>query len=288
MQASAELGTQTVSLTEEYVRWEATVLHRLETGNVRLPVMPTVASRAFELANNPDLDTNDLTPLLENDPAIAANILRVAASAVYGAGCEIRDLGEAVNRIGTRTFCQLVSAFAIQGEVYGGARSSPRLNEYRAHSLATASLASHLALLVRVDGGAAFLAGLLYTIGKPVIWHLIDDLQRLLGEPVSARTIDALVENHHVPMARQVCQEWELPELVRAVSGRHASPGDEDSGYGREAAAVALADQLAHHLCGTARRPMGELEHSPVAIYLDLKAEDFRQAVDDVRAGAAA
>lgn len=266
---------------EDFSMWENTVLHRVEAGDVRLPVMPSAATRALEMARDPNLDISDLTAVLDHDPAIAANILRVASSAAYGGGTDIQCLDGAINRIGTRTFIQLVSAFAIQSEIYGGSERSDLLTGYRRHASATACVASDIARRVRIDGGSAFLCGLLFTVGKPVILHLIQDLQRLLERTASEPTIETLVEQFHVEMARQICREWQMPPVIQAVCGRADTDDSED--FQTEKIVTSFADRLAGWVCGFAESSVDELADTVEAGFLQVSADDVQDILDAAR-----
>lgn len=270
-------------LNDEHAQWETILLHRIETGDVRLPVMPSTAVRALELANDPNVDTRDLSVVLAHDPAIAANIIRAAGTTDYAGGTEIRNLDDAVSRIGTRAFCQLVSAFAIQGEIYADSDRSPVLKQYRKTSLVTAKLASQIAVKARRDTGTAFLCGLLHTIGKPVVWHLVNDLKRLLDRSASDAVVRELVEGFHVEMARQICREWDMPPVVRVVCGRLQSGEDAEAEYQTEILLTSLAHQLTGRLFGAVSHPAADFADTMEARFLGLDAEDIGAFLDATR-----
>ena len=280
MSAISEEPPVAAAIDEDYAMWENTVLHRMETGEVRLPVMPSAATRALALARDPNLETSELTAVLGHDPAIAANILRVTSSAAYGGGTDIQCLDTAIARIGTRTFVQLVSAFAIQSEIYSSSERYELLTDYRRHASATACLAADLAKRARTDGGSAFLCGLLFTVGKPVILHLVQDLQRLLDRTAKDETIETLVEQFHVEMARQICREWQMPLVIQSVCGRLESDEEE---FQTKKIVTSFADQLASVVCGFATPSVDELADSVEARFLHLGADDIQEILEAAR-----
>lgn len=266
---------------DEYSSWESRLSNRLEIGEVQLPIMPTTASQALRLANDPNLELHHLARLVENDPAVAANIIRVASSAMYGGTGEVSSLKEAITRIGMRTFCHLVGAFVIQGEVYGGENAASRLKQMCRHSMYTAKIASQLADKLDRDEGSAFLCGLLLMIGKPAVWHLINDLQGLLVQDVSPEVMDQLVEKFHVQMAGLICEEWELPDLVKTVCAGQDAPDEVNEEHRPQLLIAEVADRLAHKESDDTFT-IAELESMPQVGALKLTVADLESVMDAV------
>ncbi len=57
-----------------------------------LPAMPIVAEQVVKAVENPDASIDDIRKLIEQDAAIAARILKISNSALYGFPIKIQSL----------------------------------------------------------------------------------------------------------------------------------------------------------------------------------------------------
>jgi hypothetical protein len=70
------------------------VVHHFVMRAKRLYSLPAVAMRVLELTGESSVDTQALTECIENDPALAAKILRVVNSSVYGLSQRVGSAGD--------------------------------------------------------------------------------------------------------------------------------------------------------------------------------------------------
>ena len=98
---------------------EAALVQTLEGGRAALPLLPDVATRALELANNRDASVREFSELIMKDPPIAARFIATANSALYSRGQTIRSVGDAVARIGLGASRDLVFQVVYANTVTG-------------------------------------------------------------------------------------------------------------------------------------------------------------------------
>ena len=79
-----------------------------------LPTMPAIASRVVQAIQNPDSSIDDIRGLIEQDSAIAARILKISNSSLYGFPSEIQSLNHAISLLGTMTVRNLVLAASMK------------------------------------------------------------------------------------------------------------------------------------------------------------------------------
>ena len=72
----------------------------LEVGD--LYSLPAVAMEVLALARDPALDAADLKASLERDPALAAKVLRVVNSSLFGLAHPVSSLNQAITMLGLR------------------------------------------------------------------------------------------------------------------------------------------------------------------------------------------
>jgi HD-like signal output (HDOD) protein len=135
----------------------------------RLPTLPAAAARISDLAHDDTASARDWEMAIKPDPALTANLLRLANSSFFGYRGQIESARHAITLLGTkRVFDAAMGAgFAkvIPTSIPGYGLSAPAFWQ---HSTAVAILSERLA--ARLLGGApalAFTSGLLHDIGKP-------------------------------------------------------------------------------------------------------------------------
>lgn len=239
-----------ISDTEMARRTEELVLQRIEADDLILPALPQVVSRCLTILGEPDFSVNQVARLMESDPLIAARIVRVSNSAARATLEPSRSVLQSVMRLGAdelRTFLIEVSArpiFESHDRQIGALGHT-----LWAHSVAVGLLAR---AVVRHSGGpqpeAAYLAGLLHDVGKPVMAAmLLDAERRLFGVHTRTWLVPAtwlaLIRTVHRRVGVALARAWHLPEIVQKSV---AQDGDYDTDEpGNLANAVRFANALA-------------------------------------------
>jgi putative nucleotidyltransferase with HDIG domain len=204
-------------------RIQAEVLARMETDDLVLPTMPIVVSKCLGLLDNPDLSLRDVAQVIETDPLIAAQIVRLANVAARAPASPIRSITDCVTRLGVSE----LQLFLIESAARRMFESSDRhiaqiCRGLWSHSLAVAILSRDLvreARNPRADEG--YLAGLLHDIGKPVVASLLLEAEkRLRGARTQSWIMPAawlrIISASHRRVGVALAGRWQLPESVRA------------------------------------------------------------------------
>ena len=199
---------------------------------IELPVLDRIALRVYREARMGELDAGGLCDLIGDDPALVADVMRMANSSYYAGLAEVHNLRHAVVRLGTAQLASLALSTGCR-RLYGA--SSPafeqRLRDLWDHSIRVATgsrwLAPHSGHGALADD--AFVAGLLHDVGRLLLLRAIEDLaERDLAVPPSA-TIDAVLEELYCSQGAWLLERWNLPEplptLVRSFAD---DPVDED------------------------------------------------------------
>ncbi|HUJ60234.1 MAG TPA: HDOD domain-containing protein [Kofleriaceae bacterium] len=198
---------------------ERIVLARIASDKLVLPAMPAAATRCLELLRDPCYQQHRVIATLESDPLLAASVLHAASTAAAG-GTATR-LDQAIGRLGAERLQQAVIEYAAH-QLFRS--SNPRIaaanRKVWQHSVAVALLARELATPSGCDGDAAYLAGLLHDLGKPVIAAMLLEAERQLGQ--RTRWLDdagwtRIVESAHRKVGVAIAAKWQLPEDVAAA-----------------------------------------------------------------------
>jgi HD-like signal output (HDOD) protein/GGDEF domain-containing protein len=210
----------------------ATTLDRLAARAERLYSLPAVAMRVLDLTHNPQVDTRALKECIENDPALAAKILRVVNSSLFGLSREVSDLQQALGLLGIKPLKLLVLSFSLPAGLFLDLEAHTLAWYWRrtlSKAIAAREMAEHL---WRMPGDEAFLAGLLQDLGVLLLLQELGRPYARLVEASLARHLDlAALETEalgfsHTALSARLLGRWKLPEpLIEAVAYR-ALDGD--------------------------------------------------------------
>lgn len=194
-----------------------------------LPAFPMVAQRALLLLNKPEASLQELVDLVKFDPAITANILRIANSAYFGLRREIHSLHQALLLLGTQELLKIIiasGATRLFANAAGGYYSE-RQGLWR-HSVSCALMADLLGReLTLADRTTSFTAGLLHDVGKIVLSLFVDqkfpDIMDIVeSQRVSFHTAEKLVLGvDHAEIGGEMARIWDFPDRLRLVIFHH-------------------------------------------------------------------
>ena len=152
--------------------------------DLRVPPFPRTLPSVLELLHEPGFtDPEDLTEIVQHDPAATARLLKQINSAYYGLRRSISDVGRAIRMMGTTTAAgSVVSLGMLRMDELADGPVEACFHRFIRHSEATGFLASSLLgpLSPADDGpapesdvtqGEGFAEGLLHDFGKLVLFY---------------------------------------------------------------------------------------------------------------------
>jgi HD-like signal output (HDOD) protein len=196
-----------------------------------LAALPTTTVRLLELLDDTTVEANRVLAVIEKDPALTANLLKLCNSAYYGMRRQVGSVKESLVLLGNKTVVTLAFATSM-GDVLRGRLSAYGLgkDEMWHHALATALGASHV--MVALDEAdlkeRAFTAGLVHDIGKLLLNRpLKNQLQQLppgiAGLELMMAERDILGFDHSEAGAA-LATAWNFPPLLAAGILYHHRP----------------------------------------------------------------
>jgi putative nucleotidyltransferase with HDIG domain len=218
-----------ISDEEMAARVAESVLQRIDARDLGLPTMSIVAARCLETLSRPDFSVSDLARTIETDPLMAARIVRLANSAGRATLEPSRSVLQSIMRLGTDELRSFILEVAARPIFESHDRAIAELGRALwSHSVAVALVSR--AVVRRARGAhpeAAYLAGLLHDIGKPLMASMLLDAERRLFK-VRTRTWlfpDAwlgLIARTHRSLGIALSAAWRLPDLVvQTITGAH-------------------------------------------------------------------
>ncbi|MCX5769507.1 MAG: HDOD domain-containing protein [Candidatus Hydrogenedentes bacterium] len=197
-----------------------------------LPTLPSILTQILATAADPDSSAIDLGRHIASDQSLSAALLRLVNSASYGHYREIKDIATAIVMLGFFEVRNLALSATCFRHFAGSRRSASdydRTQLWR-HSVASAMAAERLAKRLHVDGGSAFVGGLLHDIGKVVFDVLYPDefrrayqkarLERKYIREVELESFDL----DHSVAGELLAEHWNLPHVIVESIRFHHEP----------------------------------------------------------------
>ena len=191
------------------------ILKQITDGTLALPTLPSMAQKILKANKDDDLTTDSLAHLVEQDPAIAAHLVRIANSPLVGSSVEVTDLRTAIGLFGVSYCSQLAVSLALKQLFRARHKLIARLIEnIWQDSSRLAALCMVMAKDYKINPGSAYLAGLLHKIGCLPILRWLDDQQELA---LSENDILRLLDEHQSKLAEQLLDDWGFPPSLCAI-----------------------------------------------------------------------
>jgi HD-like signal output (HDOD) protein len=221
-----------------------------------LATLPSTVIALLDVLKEPSSGAADVEAVLERDPAMTANVLKLANSAFYGARRSIGTVRGALVMLGNRTVATLAFATGMAPVLrrdldgYGTSRDA-----FWRHSLLAAAAAAWAADLVGLEDWRheCFTAGMIHDVGMLVIDRWLVENELTLpgpGDEAAGRAAErTLLGFDHAEAGGALAEAWGFPEhLVTALRCHHAP--DLAGDLARFTAAVSAGDVVAGVLAG--------------------------------------
>lgn len=191
---------------------------RIQAGDTVLPVFAPVAERVRILVENPDFEISLLEEVVQEDPALTSELLRMANSAFFRGLDKVETVRDAVLRVGASRVSELVTLVSQQATFRSrSATVQGWMTALWRHAVATSIGARWLAERCGFGDVAhqAFLAGLLHDVGKLFLLKAVDDLAAAekLPRDLSDQVVLDLIDRLHGEQGYLLLRRCEAPDL---------------------------------------------------------------------------
>jgi len=195
----------------------AKYLAALAENKIEVPMLPDVANQVLALSNDPDSDAAQLARLIQSDQALAGHVMRIANAAAYTPNASIVSLQQAIARLGMALITEIALAASLNSKLFKAETFQNRIDQIWEHALATALWGKEVARISKKNVEAAFLCGLLHSIGRPVVLQTLHEY--LSGQAKSVSLDEALIleELNHGRYAQVIVRKWKMPDIVQAA-----------------------------------------------------------------------
>lgn len=217
-----------------------------------LPAAPQILTGICELLQDVNTDLDQIAHEIRMDAALAARVIRVSNSVVYGGGGTIASVDEAIGRVGFTEVVRLVGTATAAGLVDRDLRCYHiGADVLREASLIHALASEALATAAGLDRSSAYVAGLLRGIGIMVLDRYARDRlpPEMTFDPTEFDTYRAWETARFgvsaVEVTTMALDDWRFPEDTVSAIQTHLEPGNDPTTAMRLANVLNLAGAIA-------------------------------------------
>ncbi len=182
--------------------------------------LPRVCAQLAELTAQQAFDASQLARLIQSDPALAGEIMRVANSPALRPRAAIVSLQQAVSWLGVAEVRNIAMAVMLRGEVFVAPGHEPESEELWREAWLAGLWAKEIARERRKQVESAFLAALMHRTGAALALKILSRFEMDQRTVMDARSFAELVVEFEPAFGRLLMSSWRLPGDVQdAASG---------------------------------------------------------------------
>lgn len=240
-----------------------------------MPALSSALPHLLALRSDPTSTAEDYQRVIRVDPALTANLLRLANSPSYGSRGQIGTIRHAVSFLGQRRLFEAAISALFQAVIPDQVPGYHfHAEQFWRHSVAVAVLSEQLAEELELPSpDLLFTAGLLHDIGKLALGALMEDEagDRVTLSADMCRAEESLMRTDHAEVGGLLARRWDLPEPIVVACRYHHAPRDPAAErHSQLVYLVHLADSIAHTLGFTPHGSLGLLVDPEVVEVLGL------------------
>ncbi len=254
---------------------------KVAANDFELPHLAVTHMRVLDMTSNPEVDVTKVERMIAPDLALAASLLKIANSVMYGGARQVDTIRGAILRIGIRGLRSSLLSLSLKSVIFKCRELSTIAEEVWRQSFSIAGNARSNAVPLALDPERMYVLGLLHDIGKVPLLHMLRELAPK-GFDYRRNFVGHVFHRHHESVGLKLAQDWNLPDEVVAVAGCHHDFA-KNPRFTKSAALVCLSHKQDIHLsCGDSNGYFS-LAEDPSMQTLELPVPMRRSLLDAVR-----
>ena len=258
------------------------ILVKFKSGKINPPVMPQVVREIQSVIKQPKSTPEELVQAIEKDPTISLRLIAVSNSPVYRGITEIRNIKNAIPRLGLKETLNIVMTIANKNLYESeNVKFKILMDKLWVHALACAYGSKLIAQYLRLDDPEKYyLMGLTHDIGKILLLKAFSEVSQ--GPSLSMDAVEANIQEAHIGLGSMLLKRWGFDAEFINVIGHH-----EDNDYSPDTVKEILVVNLANILTRRIGFSMFEEEidfvEVPSARILKLEPDKIEVIGEDVK-----
>jgi len=212
--------------------------------------LPRICAELAQLTAQQTVDAAQLARLIQSDPALAGELMRVANSAAMRPRATVVSLRQAVSWLGVAEVRNIAMAVMLHGEVFVAPGHEPESEELWREALLSGLWAKEIARERRKHVESAFLAALMHRTGAALGVKILSQYEAEQRTVMDAGSFAELVAEFEPAFGRLLMNNWCLAGEVQdaACDWRDYSHSSRSDLAGTVNAAHLLATHTLHPL----------------------------------------
>jgi HD-like signal output (HDOD) protein len=215
------------------------------TGPQTIAPLPRVCAELAQLTAQQATDSTQLARLIQSDPALAGEIMRVANSPGLRPRTAIVSLQQAVSWLGVAEVRNIAMAVMLRGEVFVAPGHEPQSEELWREAWLAGLWAKQIARERRRHVESAFLAALMHRTGAALTLKILSRFESEHRMVIDAPVLAELIVEFEPALGRLLMNGWLLPKDVQDAASDWRNY--RDSSHSDLAGTVHAAHLLAAH-----------------------------------------
>jgi HD-like signal output (HDOD) protein len=215
------------------------------TGPQTIAPLPRVCAELAQLTAQQATDSTQLARLIQSDPALAGEIMRVANSPALRPRTAIVSLQQAVSWLGVAEVRNIAMAVMLRGEVFVAPGHEAQSEELWREAWLAGLWAKEIARERRRHVESAFLAALMHRTGAALALKILSRFESEQRMAIGAPAFAELIVEFEPVLGRLLMTGWLLPKDVQDAASDWRNY--RDSSHGDLAGTVHAAHLLAAH-----------------------------------------
>jgi HD-like signal output (HDOD) protein len=207
---------------------ENEALRRMVGKVTNLPSVPPSYRELCQAVSDPKCGMNEITGIVQRDPALAGRVLQLANSAFFGATSEVTSIQQAVRSLGT----SMLKGLALVGNILSSLVVTPSdefpIDQWRDNWIRSAQLAKSF-MTDTAKAETAFTAALVRDVGMVILAsEMPGPFSEILREVKATGRTQQAVESEllgvtHAEIGAYLLGVWGLPfSIIQSVAFHHA------------------------------------------------------------------
>jgi len=187
--------------------------------NFDVPPCPQIVLTLIREIRNPDIGIDQIVSILESDPVLASQKLKIVNSALNGLPGQVTSIGKAVSILGLNEIENIAFGYAMTKTVRDPGIQDFDIACYWTDSILRAVFSRKAAEAMDTESEEAFSAGLLQDIALPVLLSQWSDLYcRVFQQWKDTHRDLHIIEDevlswNHCQAGAWIAKSWGLPDL---------------------------------------------------------------------------
>ncbi len=193
------------------------------------PGLPKTGAKLMTVLDEPDVSLAQIEKILNYDPGLTANFLKLANSPYFGIPSKVSSIKQAIVSLGIKRLKQIVlatSTSAVLDKAVPGYDLEP--GDLWRHSIMVSISALQLAKFKKLsEPNDIFTSALLHDIGKLVLSRFVKEhvgaIKEIVSKGVPLEVAENMIlETDHAEIGAQILTQWSFPtDVVNAVRFHH-------------------------------------------------------------------